>query len=439
MAHLIADLRYGLRSLRKSPLFTLVAVLSLAFGIGANTTVFTLVDQVLLRTLPVSRPAELVQLSALGSESYGGGLGDGSELSYAMYRDLRDHNTVFVGTFCRMQTSLYVTAGGRTEQIQGELVSGTFFPVLGIRAAAGRLFTAEEDRSIGDHAVAVLGYDYWKSRFNLDRAVLGQMIKVNGRAFEIVGVVQPEFHGVDIGLPPQLYVPVTMQPALGPAWLHIDGRRFRWVQTFARLPQGVTRERAQAGIQPLYRSILQKEVNDPAFAAASDDTKRQFLKGDLTVDDASRGHSGLREYVSVPLRILMAIAGGVLLIVCANVANLLVARGAARQRELALRLAVGAGRAQIVRLLVVESLLLALGGTVLGLVLASWGASLLLGFYVTPENPIAITPNPDARILLFTTTLACLTAVVAGAVPAVQSSRVDLDARPQERWRNGRW
>ena len=156
MSKVIADLWYACRSLRKAPLFALVAVVSIAFGIGANTTVFTLVDQVLLRTLPVTRPAELVQVSAPNQESYGGGMGDGSELSYAIYRDLRDHNSVFAGMFCRMAATVYVTAGGRTEVAQGELVSGTFFPVLGVKPALGHLFTAEEDRSIGDHPVAVL-------------------------------------------------------------------------------------------------------------------------------------------------------------------------------------------------------------------------------------------------------------------------------------------
>ena len=426
MSKVIADLWYACRSLRKAPLFALVAVVSIAFGIGANTTVFTLVDQVLLRTLPVTRPAELVQVSAPNQENYGGGMGDGSELSYAIYRDLRDHNSVFAGMFCRMAATVYVTAGGRTEVAQGELVSGTFFPVLGVQPVLGHLFTAEEDRSIGDHPVAVLGYGYWQSRFNLDPSVLGRTIRINGQAFEIVGVVRPEFAGIDIGQPPQIYVPVTMQPALGPAWLQLEGRRFRFVQVFARLRSGITREQARAALQPLYRSILQREATEPAFASASADTRRQFLKGTLQVDDASRGHSGLREYVSVPLKILMAIAGGVLLIVCANVANLLVARGAARHRELALRVAIGAGRAAIVRLLVVESLVLAAGGAVLGVVFASWGASLLLDFYSEPGTPLAVTGNPDARVLLFTMALAGLTAVAAGAVPAIRSSRVDL-------------
>jgi len=426
MAHLAADLRYALRSLRKVPLFTAIAVLSMAFGIAANTAVFTLVDQVVLRTLPVMRPGELVQVSARDTESYGGGMGDGTELSYAMYRDLRDHNQVFAGMFCRMQNGLTITYGGRSELATAELVSGTFFPQLGVQPAVGRLFTAEEDRVAGGHPVAVLGFNYWMSRFAGDRAIVGRAITVNGHPLEVVGVVQAGFDGLDLGQPPQVYVPVTMQPQMGPAWLQLDTRRFRWVQVFARLRDGVTIERAQAGLQPLYQSLLKQEAADAAFTTASGDTKRRFLEGRLTVENASRGHSSLRESITDPLLILMAVAGLVLLIVCANVANLLIARGAARHRELALRLAVGASRRQIVRLLLVESLVLAGAGAATGLLLASWGASLLLGFFVTPDSLPAVTAEPDARILLFTSLLAIATALLSGVIPAFRSTRVDL-------------
>lgn len=426
MAPLLADLRYAVRSLTRVPVFTAVAVLSIAFGLGANAAVFTLVDQVLLRELPVTRPGELVQVTARDTESYGGGMGDGTELSYAMYRDLRDHNRVFAGMFCRMPAGLSVGYGDRTELIEGALVSGTFFAELGVKAAAGRLFTPDDDRVAGAHPVAVLGFGYWRSRFNADPAVIGQTVNVNGHALEIVGVVQSGFEGIDIGKPEQLYVPIAMQPQMGPSWLQVDTRRFRWVQVFARLRDGMTIERAQAGLQPLYRALLAQEVTDAAFAAASADTKRRFLEGRLTVEDASRGHSGLRESVTEPLLILMAIAGGVLLIVCANVANLLVARGAARHRELALRIAIGAGRRQVVRLLVVESLVLAVAGAAFGVLIASWGASVLLGYFVTPGSPLAVSANPDGRILLFTSALAILTALLAGTVPAFRSTSVDL-------------
>jgi predicted permease len=427
MARFAADLRYSLRSLFRVPLFTAVAVGSIAFGIGANTAVFTLLDQVVLRQLPVQDPRELVQLSAAGTESYGGTMGDGSELSYAMYRDLRDRNQVLAGMFCRMQASLHVNSGGTTEQVAGELVSGTFFPLLGLRPAAGRLLDRQDEGAGADRPYAVLSYDYWQARFNGNPDVIGRAVRINGHPFEIVGVVQRGFAGLDIGAPARVYVPITMQPQLGPAWLKIDTRRFRWVQAFGRLRPGVDIAEAQAGLQPLYQALLEQEAADAAFEKASPDTKRRFLEGRLTLLDASRGRSGLREFVSRPLLILMAVAAGVLLIVCANVANLLIARGAARRHEVALRLAVGAGRREIVRLLLVDSLVLGVCGAGAGLLLAMWGASVLLGYYApVAEFGAVVSAEPDMRILLFTTALALVTTVGAGLVPAFRSARIDL-------------
>ncbi len=426
MTHLLGDLRFALRALRKVPLFTSVAVLSIALGISANSAVFTLVDQVVLRTLPVTDPERLTQVDAANTETFGGSLGDGTELSYAMYRDLRDQNTVFDGMFCRFPVSLQISEAGRSDRVPAELVSGTYFSVLGVTPAVGRLFTPEEDRVANGAPFAVLGYGYWKSRFNGDPAVVGRTIAINGHPFEVVGVVRAGFTGLDIGAPPQVYVPIAMQPKLGPAWLKLDGRRFRWVQVFGRLRPGVTPEQARAGLQPLYQSVLHTEVTDAAFAAASADTKQAFLRGALNVTPAARGHSGLRQTVTQPLLILMAVAAGVLLIVCANVANLLIGRGAARHRELALRVAIGARRGQLVRLLLIESLVLALAGTALGLLFAAWGADILLQYYVTADNPIAVVPTPDIRILLFTVALAVATTIMAGSAPALRSTRLDV-------------
>ena len=428
MAHLLADLRYALRSLRRVPLFTAVAVLSIAFGIGANTAVFTLVDQVILRTMPVVNAGEIVQVTAAGTESYGGGMGDGTELSYAMYRDLRDHNTVFAGMVCRMPNGFQVGLDQRNEIAAGELVSGNFFSMLGVGAAAGRVLTPADDPVGGGRALAVLGYNYWLAHFNGDRSIIGRTLRINGEPFQVIGVVDRRFPGLDIGQPVDVYVPLTMQPKLGPSWLQINDRRFRWVQVYARLKPGVTAAHAQAGILPLYRSILAQEATDAAFANAAADTKRRFLEGALSVTDASRGpaRAALRSSVREPLLILMAVAAGVLLIVSANVANLLIARGAARHRELALRLAVGASRQQIIRMLMVESLVLATAGAALGVLLASWSASLLLGYFVTPESPTAVSADADARILAFTAAVAVLTAVVAGIVPAFRSTSVDI-------------
>ena len=426
MRHLFADLRYAFRGFRKAPTFAVIAVASMAFGIAANTAVFTLVDQVVLRALPVRDPGRLVQVSAPGTESHGGGMGDGTELSYAMYRDLRDHNEVFSGMFCRMPTDLSVAAGDRAELASAELVSGTFFPQLGLHAVLGRLLTAADDRAAGAHPVAVLSHAYWHSRFAADPAVIGRAIRLNGHPFEVVGVLPAGFTGLDIGSPPQIYVPIAMQPQLGPAWLDLETRRFRFVQVFGRLRDGLTPAQARAGLQPLYRSLLEREVTDAAFASASEDTRRRFLAGELTIDDASQGQSEFRETISDPLLILMAVAAGVLLIVCANVANLLLARGASRHRELALRLAVGASRGQVIRLLLVESLAIAAMGAAGGLLLAGWGAQYLLSFYTAGDAQLPITADLDGRILLFTTALTVITAGLAGSVPALRSSRVDL-------------
>lgn len=412
--------------LRGAPLFSVVAVLSMAFGIGAATAVFTLIDQVLLRKLPVAGADRLVQVSAPNTESHGGGMGDGTELSYAVYRDLRDSNDLFSAMFCRMPSSMQVGYGGRTEQVFGHLVSGSFFPTLGLRPALGRLLTPDDERVIGGHPVAVLSHGYWRSRFAGDPSVVGKTVVVNRHPYEIVGVVQPGFDGLDFADVVQVYVSISMQPKIGPAWLRLEDRRFRFVQVFARLRDRVTPEQAQAGLQPVYRSILEREAKEDAFATASGETKKRFLEGTATLEDASRGHSNLRTAVREPLLILLGVALGVLLIVCANVANLLIARGTARERELALRLAVGGSRWQIARLLLVESLVLALAGCAVGLLIATWGADALLGFYTRPDITLAVTGSPDLRIMLFASALAVATALLAGVVPAIRSTRVDL-------------
>jgi predicted permease len=420
-----SDLRHAIRTLRGARPFTFVAVLSIGLGIGANTAVFTLVDQVLLRPLPVNRADRLVQVSA-DTETLDGGMGDDTELSYAMYRDLRDRNDVFSGMFCRMPWAMQVGYDGRTEQVSGQLVSGTFFPVLGLQPAMGRLLTADDERSIGGHPVAVLGHAYWTRRFASDPTIVGKTIVVNRQPLEVVGVAPAEFSGLDFADPVDVYVPISMQPQMGPARLKLEGRHFRFVQVFGRLRDGVSIEQAGAALQPLYRAVLQDEARDAAFTSASAETRRAFLEGQLTVDDASQGRSSLRTSVRVPLLILMAIAAGVLLIVCANVANLLIARGAARRREMALRLAVGGSRWQIARLLLVESLVLATAGTAAGLLIASWGADALIGFYESPDAALAVHSGPDLRILFFTCAIAVITALVAGLAPAVRGTRVDL-------------
>jgi predicted permease len=425
MRDLTADIRYAIRGLRQAPVFAAVAVLSLAFGIGANGAVFTLLDQVLLRSLPVARPHELVQVHARGTESYGGGMGDGTELSYAMYRDVRDHNAAFSTVFCRFPSSLHVGHAGSTEQVAGELVSGTFFRALDVGAAVGRVFTDEDDLTPGGHPVAVLAHRYWQARFGGDPSVVGRTLTVNGHSLDVIGVAQAGFDGIDLARPAMVYVPVSMQPRMGPSWLQLETRRFRWVQVYARLRRGITAEQSLAGLQPLYASLLREEAKDAAFAAASAETRSRFLEGRLTVESASRGRSGLRESVTRPLMILMAVACTVLLIVCANLANLFVVRGLARRRELALRAAVGATRGRLVRLLLVETLVLAAAGLALGLLMATWGARFLLGYFATPEQPLAVTAQPDVRVVGFAAGLAVVSALAAGLVSALRVAVAD--------------
>jgi predicted permease len=428
MTHLAADLRYAWRTLRQTPVFTIVAVLSIALGIGANTAIFTLVDQVLLRLLPVKDPARLVMLRGpSGDQHYGANYGN-QMLSYPMYEDFRDHNEVFDGMFGRHQLGVQVGFNGGTERATGEIVSGTYFPVLGVNAAAGRLFGPGDDRAPGGHPLAVLSYGYWSSRFSRDPGVIGRTLIVNNQALTVIGVAQEGFSGIDVGETTQLFIPMAMKAQITPGYLrnNVDNRRARWVQVFGRLKPGITAEQAQGQLQPYFRSIIETEVKAPAFAQASAYTKSRFLQGQLRLQSGSQGWSGMRGRLTRPLWVLMALVAGVLLIACANVANLLVARAATRQREIAIRLAIGASRGRVVQQLLVESLLIALGGGVAGLVLAMGAIAPLLALLVPAEQQVAIAASLDLRVFGFAFGATMLTGVLFGLVPALQATRPRL-------------
>lgn len=420
------DVRYAFRGFRRAPLFVAVAVLSLAFGIGANTAIFSLVDQVLLRLLPVKNPDQLALLTMRGMH-YGSNWG-GNALSYPMYTDYRDHNQVFSGMFCRFSLDASMGYGNRTERVPAELVSGTYFPVLGVTAALGRTFTSEEDRTPGGEPYAVLSYSFWQQRFSSDRSIIGKTLVVNGHNLTVIGVAQPDFDGVELGHTTKIFIPVMMKAQMTPFWDGMKDRRQRWVNVFGRLKPGVTLEQAKASLQPFTHSILEMEVKEPAFRNASDYDRGEFLKDHIDVLPGSQGRSYLRQDMAKPLWVLLALTGVVLLLACANIANLLLAKAATREREMAVRLAIGAGRGRIIRQLLVESLLLSGFGAMVGLVLAFIADRLLLAAYLPadPNQGLTVSAAPDLRILGFTFCVMLLTALIFGLVPALHSSRADI-------------
>jgi predicted permease len=346
-----------------------------------------------------------------------------------MYQDFQAKAEPLTDVFCRRGTEAAVSIRNTTERIQAELVSGNYFDALGVKAAAGRVLNSREDDQVyKGHPVVVLSYDYWMNRFAGKAEAIGQKILVNNYPMTVVGVSAPGFYGLDPARAPQIYVPVQMQPVLTPSWtwVYTGDRRTRWVQMFGRLKPGYTIESAKPILQGLFTQIRQYEMTLPAAKDWNQYGRDQFMKGTIHLESAATGFSQLRRSFSTALVVLMVMVGLVLLIACANVANLLIARAVARQKEIAVRLSVGASRGQLVRQLLVESLLLSGTGAVLGLLLAVWMTRGLLAMIPSDGNPLLLRPEPDARILLFTLALTILTSLVFGLVPALKASRPDL-------------
>ena len=424
---LLRDLKYTFRTLGRTPGFTAIAVLTLGLGIGANTAIFTLLDQILLRLLPVKEPQQLVLLTMKGHH-YGSNWG-GNALSHPMFRDFREHNQVFSDMFCRFPLAASMTVGQRSERVSVEMVSGTYFSTLGIVPAAGRLFTPEDDVTRSGHPYVVLNYNFWKSRFASDPNIVGTTFLLNNYKMTVVGVAQQGFDGVELGFSPKVFVPIMMQPQImvGNPEDMLKERRNRWVNAFGRLKPGVSVEQAKASLQPFMHSMLESEVQLPAFAHASKYDRDEFLKCYIDLLPGSQGRSYVRTQLSTPLWVLMATTGMVLLIACANLANLMLVRGTGRAKEIAVRLAMGATRGRIVAQLLTESLTLSLFGAIAGLIVAFWADSALMKIYLPSDSGgMNISSSPDLRVLAFSLMVAVATGVLFGLVPALRTTKPNI-------------
>ena len=362
---LIRDLRHALRALRRAPGFTAVFVVTLGLGIGVNTALFSLTDQVLLRSLQVEEPEQLVLLDGPGV--FQGWTRNDQAFSVPMFRGLEDASTsVLSSMFARYNASATVSTGEGAQRVFAELVSGAYFRTLGIGAALGRTLGPDDDRTPGAHPVVVLSHAYWQQQFGGETQVLGQTMRVNGHTMTVVGA-PPGFNGVDLSAPADLFVPLMMKAALTPTWDQLDTWRSRWVNVMGRLGPGVARELAGAHLQAAYQQLLREDVET---ARLSSGERTEFLQKNLLVLPGARGLSALRSRFATPLLVLTAMVGFVLLIVCANIGTLLLARAATQQKEVAIRLALGAGRLRVLRQRLSECILLAGGGAAAGLLLA---------------------------------------------------------------------
>jgi predicted permease len=427
MDNLIQDTRYALRMLIKTRGFTLVAVTTLALGIGVNTAIFSLLNQVLLRTLPVPEPQQLVILQSPGPKTghVFSDTNDGAEsFSFPMYKDLRDQNQVFSGLLARFPTSLNITFQGQTERASGELVSGNYFDVLGVRAVLGRTLTPDDDVTPGAHQVAVLSHRFWARRFSSSPAVLNQTMVVNGQLMEIIGVTEDGFTGVQVGQSPDIFIPITMKAQMTPNWDALADRKDYWLSILGRLAPGTSHEQAQAGLQPLYRGILESEAS--LQGRLSPQNLELFLNRPVLLADGSQGRQILQSDTRHPLLMLMGMVALVLLITCANLASLLITRGVARQKEIAVRQALGASRWRLVSQFVVESLVLSITGGVVGLFVAMWTLEGLLKWIPPDQGLAGLSPEINQGMMAFNFGLSLVTGLFFGLIPAIKSTRTNL-------------
>jgi predicted permease len=425
MEALFQDIRFGFRMLRKNPAFTLLAVLTLALGIGANTAIFTLINAVLLKALPVQNSRQLVILGDPARASDRSlGTPQTDIFSYPLYREFRDGNNVFSGMAASGEehgTRVETTAAGLvTEDAVTNLVTGNYFSVLGVNAFRGRVLMPEDDAAKSSHPVAVVSYEFWARKLGEDPAIVGQTVRLNKYPYTIIGIASPGFFGDTVGDKQDFWVPLSMQPQMivGRAWL--DDVHASWLRVMARLKPGVGMGQAEANINLLFQQWLK----GPQGRALDPGDQEVLAREKVAVVAGGPGFSQVRGEFFRPLVLLMAIVGLVLLIACVNVANLLLARASGRQREIAVRLAIGASRARLIRQLLTESLLLAFAGGLAGLIVARWGTEALLKLSVGAQASEGLPATPDGRVLAFTAVVCLLTGFLFGLVPALRSTKI---------------
>ena len=421
------NLKFAFRTLFKTPFVTIVAIVSLALGIGANAAIFSLFNQILRKPLPVPEPLRLVNLAAPGPKPGSTNCSQAGDcetvFSYPMFRDLEKIQTPFTGIAAHLSFGANLSARGQTQDGEGMLVSGSYFPVLGLTPAIGRLLTPDDDRAPGESHVIVLGYTYWQTRFGADPGILGQPLVVNGLTMTIVGVAPKGFDGTTLGVKPKIYAPITMRgfSQLSKAF---DNRRNYWMYLFARLKPGISIEQARTAMATPYHTIV-NDVEAPLQKGLSPQTLARFQAKPILLDEGSRGQSSVSREAKTPMTLLLGITGFVLLIACANIANLLLARGASRAGEMAIRLSIGAGRGQLIGQLLGESCLLAIFGGLGGLVVAQWTLNLMAALLPSQAAEI-VSLTIDPIVMLFAGALAIGTGVLFGLFPAMHSTRPDL-------------
>ncbi|HKW64150.1 MAG TPA: ABC transporter permease [Candidatus Acidoferrum sp.] len=421
----VYDLRFSVRSFLRTPALTFTAVLSLMLGIGATTAIYSLVDQVLLHALPVRQPERLVLIDWRGDQ-VANGFGSWNLMSYPICRDLDQQKQFFDGVFCRALTTVNLSTGGDYYPARAEIVSGNYFPMLGVGPALGRVFAKDDDGAANANPVAVLSYDFWKTQLGGTPDVVGRTVLVNRHPLTIVGVAASTFRGIDVGQVPSLWIPASMSAQAIPGFNNLLDRHTRWMQILGRLNQGMSLQNAQTGLQPWFKAMLQEDTRRLGFPVITAERRQRFLNSSLVLTAAPQGHSSLRRRLKEPLWLLFAVTAVLLGLVCLNVSGLFLARGSARDRELSTRLALGASRGRIGRQLIADSLLIALVGGALGVAAAPIAVRTLIAFLPTDIAGTALRAGTDMRLLLFALAVSITAGILSGLAPAWQSGRRSL-------------